>query len=80
MIEIYECTNYISPPVLSEFFTTKEINYDLRIKNLIQVPKVKTSTYGQNSVSFRGSKLWNALSDSIKSPQSTKSFKIMIKN
>ena len=33
MIEIYEYTNYIGPAVLTEFFTTKEINYDLRIKN-----------------------------------------------
>ena len=33
MIEIYECTNYISPAVLTEFFTTKEISYNLRIKN-----------------------------------------------
>ena len=70
-----------SPPVWSEFFTTKEINYDLRIlNNLLQVPKVKTSTYGQSSLSFRGSMLWNTLSDSTKSAQSTKSFKTMIKN
>ena len=32
MSEIYECTNYIGPAVLTEFFTTKEISYDLRIK------------------------------------------------
>ena len=41
MSEIYECTNYIGPAVLTEFFTTKEISYDLRIKNLLQIPKVK---------------------------------------
>ena len=57
MIEIYECTNYISPPVLSEFFTTKEINYEVRIKNLLYVPKVKTSTHGLSCLLFRGSTL-----------------------
>ena len=72
MIEIYECTNYIGPAVLTEFFTTKEISYDLRIKNLLQIPKVKTSSYGQSSLSFRGSILWNTLSDSIKSAQNIK--------
>ena len=77
MIEIYECTNYISPAVLTEFFTTKEISYDLRIKHL-QIPKVKTS-YGQSSLSFRGSILWNTLSDRIKSTQNIKGFKAMIK-
>ena len=55
MIEIYQCTNHIGPAVLTEFFTTKEIIYDLRIKNLLQIPKVKTSSYGQSSLSFRGS-------------------------
>ena len=55
MIEIYECTNYISAAVLSELFTTKEISYYLRIKNLLQTPKVKTSSVGQSSLLFRGS-------------------------
>ena len=41
MIKIYDCTNYIGPAVLTEFFTTEEISYDLRIKNLLQIPKVK---------------------------------------
>ena len=80
MIEIYECTNYISPPVLSEFFTTKEINYDLRIKNLLQVPKLKRLNMDKGSMlSFGGSMLWNTLSDSINWAQCTKSFKTMIK-
>ena len=57
MSEIFECTNYISPPFLSEYLTTKEINCDLRIKNLLQVPKVKTLTCGQSPLSFRDSML-----------------------
>ena len=80
MTEIYECTNYTSPAVLTEFFTTKEIIYDLRIKNLLQIPKVKTSSYGQSSLSLRGSILRNTLSDSTKSAQNIKGFKTMIKN
>ena len=79
MVEIYECTNYISPSALSEFFATKEIKYDLRIKNLLQLPKVKTSTYGLSSLSFRGSILWNTLPDSNKSVQNISIFKRMIK-
>ena len=69
MIEIYECTNYISPAILTEFFTTKQISYDLRIKNFLQISMVKTSSYGQSSLSFRDSILWNTLSDKIKSAQ-----------
>ena len=36
MVEIYECINYTSPSVLSEFFVAKEIKYDLRMKNLLK--------------------------------------------
>ena len=79
IIKIYECTNYIGPAVLTEFFTTKEISYDLRIKNLLQIPKVKTS-YGQSSLSFRSSILWNTLSDSKKPAQNIQGFKTMIRN
>ena len=68
-IKIYECTNYISQAVSPELLITEEINYNLRIKNLIQMPKVKTSSSGQCSLSFRGSILWDTLSDSIKSAQ-----------
>ena len=35
--------------------------YDLRIKNLLRVPKVNASSYGQMSLSFRGTVLWNTL-------------------
>ena len=80
MIDIYECSNYISPALFTEFFATKEISYDLRIKNLLQIPKVKTSSYGQSSLSFRGSILWNTLSDRIKSAQNIRGFKTIIRN
>ena len=81
MVEIYECTNYISPSAtLSEFFPTKEIKYDLKIKNLLQLPKVKTSTYGLISLSFRVIILWNTLPDNNKSVQNIKIFKTKIKN
>ena len=80
MIEIYECTNYIGPAVLTEFFSIRETSYDLRIKNLLQIPKAKTYSFGQSSLSFRGSILWTTLSDSIKSAQNSKGFKTMTRN
>ena len=54
MIDVYECIYYIRPGVSIKFFTTKEISYDLGMQNFYQVPKVKTSPYGQSSLSFRG--------------------------
>ena len=80
MVEIYECTNYITPAISTALCTTKEISYDLRIKTPLQIPKVKTSSYGQSSLSSRGSVPWNTQSDSIISAQNIKGFKTMTKN
>ena len=41
------------------------MKYGLR-KNLYKLPNSKTTSYGVESVTFRGRFLWNALDDSIK--------------
>ena len=48
----------------------KEVTYDLRVKDLLQLPTVSTVLNGLNSIAFRGSILWNTISDEIKSSQS----------
>ena len=43
---------------MSEFFTPKDIQYDLRRNNLMQLPKTNTLVYGNNSLPFRGILVW----------------------
>ena len=45
----------------------RELTYDLRIKNTLAIPPSKTISLGINSLAFRGSILWNAMPDTIKS-------------
>ena len=80
MLEIYKCINGACPSFMLEFFKPKDANYNLRTNNLLQLPKTNTLVYGNNSLSFRGSILWNTLSDIIKIAQNTKQFKVMIKS
>ena len=75
MIEIYDCTNHMSPPVLSKFFATEVMKYGSNNRESPPVTKGQISTYGKSSSSFRGSINWNSLSESIISAQSTESFK-----
>ena len=63
MVEVYECTNSISPAILPEFFATNKIKNDLRVKHPHQVPKAKTFFYGQSFLSLRGGKIWITLSE-----------------
>ena len=62
-----------------EFFTKKDVPYGLRSSELCKIPSVNTQRYGINSLSFRGSLLWNALSDEIKLTTSAKNFKKIVR-
>ena len=49
-----------------ELFLPKVTPYNLRKSNLLTIPQIKSSTYGINSLLFRGI-LWNTIPDYIKS-------------
>ena len=67
MIEVYRTLNHQNPSFLWELFARKESNYNLRIKDILALPKALTTSFGINSISFRGSILWNSTPDVIKS-------------
>ena len=58
----------------------KEINYNLRIKNILALPKTLTTSFGINSISSRGSILRNGTPDVIKSSNTVLAFMKNIKN
>ena len=80
MIEVYKSLNHENPSFLWEFFARKEINYNLRIKDIFALPKALTTSFGINSMSFRGSILWNSTPDAIKSSNTVFAFIKNIKN
>ena len=66
MIEIFKTMNGLNPPLVWEFHERKHFTYNLRIQNLCKLPPIKTMSFGLDSISFRGSFLWNILDDDIK--------------
>ena len=62
-----------------EFHERKEITYDLRTKYLCKLPMTK-KRYGSESLSFKGSLLWNTLNDKIKQSPTLAAFKNQIKS
>ena len=80
MIEVYKSLNHQNPSFLCELFARKEINYNLRIKDLLTLPKALTTSFGTNSISFRGSILWNSTPNVIKRSNSVFTFITSIKN
>ena len=80
MTEVYKSLNHQNHAFMLDIFIRKEVTFDLRIKDLLQLPTARTVLNGLNSIVFRGSILWNAISDEIKSSQSIASFKRKIKS
>ena len=75
MIERYKSFNQINPEYIWEFFIKKDVPYNLRIMELCKLPLVSSQRYGVNSLSFRGSLLWNTLNDELKLTSSLIKFK-----
>ena len=66
LIEIYKSINHLSPSLVWEFHEKKCVEYNLRTENLCKLPTIKSTSFGLESLSFRGSFLWNTLDGSIK--------------
>ena len=63
MLEVYKCITSGNPSFLWDFFNRKMLPYSLRINDLLQLPKTRTSRYGNESLSLWGSMVWNRLPD-----------------
>ena len=81
VVKVYKCINGDCPEILKYFFVTNEnINYNLRISNLLTLPKkYSTITYGLHSLKYRGSATWNSLPDSLKACNSVSVLKCKLK-
>ena len=79
LIEVCKSLNCQNPMFTWDMFKRRETTDDLRVKDLLQLPKTKTTSYGINSILFRGSILWNSITDVIKINQGIASFKKIIK-
>ena len=78
--EIYKAIHKETPQYISDIFTLKKDNYNLRHKNNITIPLVRTTRYGLNSLRYQGSKIWNSLPDNIKISPNQETFKKLIKS
>ena len=79
LVEEYKSQHNLSPSFMETIFQPKSLNYSLRDQNLLLIPPAKTQLFGTQSFQFRGSLLWNALPNSIKSSTSLITFKRLLK-
>ena len=57
MIEIYKIKNGLNLSVIRELFKPRDTQYNLRNKNTLGIPKIKTTSNGIETVQYMGQKL-----------------------
>lgn len=77
-IETFKIVNNIAPPVLSDLVVKKSTGINFRYSNLLQVPAVRTTSYGKNSFKYAAPVLWNSLPDHFRTCSSFSQFKTLI--
>ena len=66
MKKVCQSLNHLNPEYVWEFFVKKDVQYNLCTKELCKFPLLNSQRYGHNSLSFRGSLVWNAIDDEMK--------------
>ena len=79
-IEVYKSLMNINPEFMWEFFNKNPIQYNLRKRNIVYLPPARSSSYGVNSLAFRGSLLWNSLPRNVKQNHNLEEFKLKLRN
>ena len=75
MIEIYKK----KPTLTRDVFAERNNQHNLRNENHLRLPVAKATTYGLETIEYRGCPLWSSLPSEIKDSKSLSEFKRKIK-
>jgi hypothetical protein len=74
-LECFKILYKLSPPCLNDLVVLKNGKYSFRYFNIVEIPRVKTTTYGKNSFKYTAAVLWNDLPDDFRKIANLKQFK-----
>ena len=76
--EMFKVYRNKSPPIFSEIFHRRDINYNLRINSDFAIPNVRSVFHGSEIISYLGPKIWDIVPLELKELTSA-AFKKVIK-
>ena len=79
MIEIYKTKQSLNPTMTRDVFAERNNRHNLRNENHLRLPVTKTTTYGLETIEYRGCLLWSKLPPEIKDSKSLSELKRKIK-
>ena len=62
-LETYKILKNLAPVCLQNLLKIKHTKYSFRYSNILDIPQVRTTSYGKKSFSFAAASLWNSLPD-----------------
>ena len=77
-IECFKIIHDLSPPCLSNLVSRRESTYSFRYTNILDIPRVRTVTYGKKSFKFAVPLLWNELPEHFRTQTNFLQFKSLI--
>ena len=79
MTEMYKTKFKLNPSFMKGIFMERNISYNLRRGNDAQLPKVRTTSFGIESIAYLGNKLWQLLPLEVKQSNTLPIFKKRIR-
>ena len=79
MLEVYKCIHELGPRYRHGMFSQKSRAYDYRDPSILTLPKYNTITHGKKCFMYEGAKLWNSISNGIKTIENISEFKTLLK-
>lgn len=79
-LETYKILNNLAPVCLQNLIKIKHTKYSFRYSNILDVPQVRTTSYGKKSFSFAAATLWNSLPDHFRTVNSFSHFKSLVQS
>ena len=80
MVEIFKTKNSLNPTLMNNIFTKRDVLYNLKSKNRLQLPNIRTAKYGIENIQYIGHNLWASIPDEIKDSGTLINFKQKIKS
>ena len=78
LLEVYKCIHELGPRYRHGMFSQKSRAYDYRDPSILTLSKYNTITYGIFFM-YEGAKLWNSISNGIKTIENISEFKTLLK-
>ena len=79
-LETYKILHNLAPVCLQNLLHTKNSKYYFRYRNILDVPQVRTTTYGKRSFRFAAASLWNSLPDHFRTENSFAHFRSIVQS